>query len=156
MSAYTPEKWIWTEADFDKMGWHDVHIHALAFQSYTLAFDIDYMFRWVDPVPGETYYKFWMSPATLLFENVSDLRITLEPHGDPIIMGVIRSEPVTASARTTWSWQFDCLEGDIVFRATGYRQFTRRPPALASKQFFADSERGVASFSQATPDCQIG
>jgi hypothetical protein len=36
MSAYTPEKWIWTEADFETMGWHDVHVHALAFQTDTL------------------------------------------------------------------------------------------------------------------------
>jgi hypothetical protein len=28
---YKIEKWIWTEADFDVMGWHDSQIHAMAF-----------------------------------------------------------------------------------------------------------------------------
>src|SRR5262245_9689225 len=119
MNEYAPEKWIWTDADFDQMGWHDVVIHSLAFDAYTLSLDIDYMFRWVDPAPGETYYRFWLSPATLVFDNVSDLRIDLEPYGAPIIMGVTRSEPVTVADRaTTWQWLLDCLDGKISFRAT--------------------------------------
>ena len=95
MNEYTPEKWLWTDADFEQMGWHDVHIHGFAFGAYTLTFDIDYTFRWVDPAPGETYYRFWLSPATLVFDDVSDVQLDLEPHGKPIIMGVTRSEPVT-------------------------------------------------------------
>jgi hypothetical protein len=34
VEEYELEKWIWTEADFDVMGWHDSSIHALAFCSW--------------------------------------------------------------------------------------------------------------------------
>jgi hypothetical protein len=101
---------------------------------------------------SETYYKFWLSPSTLAFENVSDLHLDLEPNGAPIIMDLSRSDPETISNHaTTWHWSFDCLDGEIAFRSTGYRQFTRRPPELASQQFFSQSERGGVSFSHVTP-----
>lgn len=151
MSDYTPEKWIWTEADFDRMGWHDVNVHAFAFRACTLSFDLDYMFRWVDPAPGETYYKFWMSPSTLVFAHVSDVRLDLTPHGAPIIMGLTRSEPAAVPGyATTWQWSIDCLDGEVAFRATGYRQFTRRAPVLVSAQYFSGAERGGISFARVT------
>lgn len=156
MSNYTPEKWIWTDADFETMSWHDVHIHSIAFESYSLAFDIDYMLSWIAPGAGEIYYKHWLSPATLLFERVSDVHIDLKPPGAPIVMDVTRSEPVTISGKpTTWLWHFDCIEGTIDLRATGFRQFIRRQPILASKQFFSESERGGISFSHDIPESQI-
>jgi hypothetical protein len=156
MNEYAPAKWIWTDADFDQMGWHDVVIHSLAFDAYSLKLDIDYMFRWVDPAPGETYYRFWLSPAALVFDNVSDLRLDLEPHGAPIIMGVTRSEPITVPDRaTTWKWLLDCLDGEISFRATGYRQFTRRAPVLTSAQSFPVAERGGVSFAHVTPESTV-
>ena len=48
---YKLEKWIWTEADFDVMGWHDSQIHATAFfpEDFELVLDIDYIFDWVHP-----------------------------------------------------------------------------------------------------------
>jgi len=40
------EKSVWTETDFEKMGWNDVVIHGLSFglAQYELLFDIDYIF----------------------------------------------------------------------------------------------------------------
>jgi hypothetical protein len=76
------EKPVWTEADFEQMGWHDVHVHAVAFrpQIFELWLDMDYIFRWVDPHDGETHYSFWVAPATLVFENVYDLKFDIESH----------------------------------------------------------------------------
>ena len=72
---YELEKWVWTEEDFERMGWHDSRIYALAFspETFELLLDIDYIFQWINPEPGETFYKFWVAPATLIFENVSDV-----------------------------------------------------------------------------------
>ena len=74
------KKSLWTEQDFDEMGWHDVHIHALAFDSenFELLLDIDFLFAWVDPAPGEKYYSFWISPCTLAFSNVHSLKAQIE------------------------------------------------------------------------------
>ena len=88
-----------------------------------------------------------------MFDNISELRIDLEPHGAPIIMGVTRSEPVTIpDYATTWQWLFDCMDGEISFRATGYRQFTRRSPVLVAAQSFHAAERGGISFAHVTPE----
>ena len=69
--SYELEKSFWTERDFANMGWHDVRIHAIAFDSekFELLMDIDYMFAWADPAPGEKHYTFWMAPCTLVFSS---------------------------------------------------------------------------------------
>jgi hypothetical protein len=152
MSEFIPEKWIWSDADFSQMGWHDVIIHSILIKGGSIAFDIDYMFKWAHPAPGETYYKFWMSPASLIFDNVEDLKLAMNSQSSAIIMGVVRSEaPSTAGGSTTSIWRFECEDGEIAFRGSGYRQFIRRRPVLSSKQYFTEGERGESSFSSVTP-----
>ena len=159
MDDYVPDKWIWSEADFEQMSWHDVGIHALAFRpsSYELLFDIDYLYRWVAPLAGETYYKFWVSPATLLFHNVYDIRFDLEPLDSICISGITRSEmdkPRNADSigrDVDWLWTIECLDGEISFRATSFEQFTRGRPILQSQQRLSEQARGGFSFSCDTP-----
>jgi hypothetical protein len=70
---YMLKKWIWTDADFDSMTWHDCTIHAFASpENYDLAIDIDYICQCVLS-PDKTRYSFWIAPATLVFENVTDI-----------------------------------------------------------------------------------
>lgn len=45
---------------------------------YQIAFDIDYIFQWVSPTKDDKYNKFWISPCTLIFENVHDLNLDIE------------------------------------------------------------------------------
>ncbi len=150
--TYTIEKALFTEADYDRMSWHDAPIHALALGAvdFELSLDIDYIYQWIDPPPGETYYKFWLGPATLVFERVYDLKFDLHSHqGSLTVLGIERSDgkPSRVSdALTDWLWTLDCLEGDVTFRATGFRQFARRPAVLVSKQMLTASERGGYSF----------
>jgi hypothetical protein len=49
-------KTIWTDADFDAMGWHDNAVHAIALEPVPsdpgrLLLDIDYILEWVPPLP---------------------------------------------------------------------------------------------------------
>ncbi len=45
---YILEKSIWTDLDFENMGWHDSRIHSVAFgENFELIFDIDYIFKWL-------------------------------------------------------------------------------------------------------------
>ena len=80
LDKYEMEKWIWTDADFEQMGWHDSQIYAFAFLSETNEFvlDVDYILRWVQPASDETHFKFWVSPATLVFENAYDVKVDLK------------------------------------------------------------------------------
>ncbi|MDV4012483.1 hypothetical protein BAY06_08330 [Elizabethkingia anophelis] len=40
---------IWTDMDFEQMGWHDNYIHAIVFpnENQKLVLDMDYIFKWV-------------------------------------------------------------------------------------------------------------
>jgi hypothetical protein len=48
---YELAKSLWIEKDFDKMGWHDVRVHAVAFdpEMPEIRMDIDYILAWANP-----------------------------------------------------------------------------------------------------------
>ncbi len=57
------EKSMWSEADFDRMGWHDVTVHAFAVQPSPqdpgrLLLDLDYIVEWVPPAQPEDSFGF--------------------------------------------------------------------------------------------------
>lgn len=152
---YIIEKPVWTDADFERMGWHDVHVHAFAFhpESFELLLDIDYIFNWVAPQGGETHYSFWVAPATLVFEDVYNLKFELEsPNGDMSLQGLEHNDaspPINADKKKTeWRWLLDLNEGRITFRSVGFSQFTRRPPILAHAQKLMFAQRGGVSFER--------
>ncbi|HWZ22054.1 MAG TPA: hypothetical protein VNW06_05340, partial [Cytophagaceae bacterium] len=65
IEQYHLEKKIFTEEDFDIMGWHDSLIHGISFgDNFQFLFDIDYIFKWV---LEDKHYMFWVSPCTLVF-----------------------------------------------------------------------------------------
>lgn len=148
------EKSIWSEADFDRMSWHDVHIHALAFSTETHEFlmDIDYMFAWVDPEVPDPNYTFWMAPCTWIFSNVHSFTANIEWGLGLEISGVSRENigrPQNADhimKDKEWKWEFDCQEGVFSFRSVGFVQITRHRPIRAKAQSFSWDERGGISF----------
>src|SRR5436189_586152 len=96
IEPYKLEKPVWTEADFEQMGWHDVHIHAVAFRPERFEFwlDVDYIFHWVHPQGEQRLFQFWVAPATLVFTNVHSIRFDIESHdGDLSLQSIKRSEP---------------------------------------------------------------
>ena len=84
-SKYELEKAIWTEFDFDIMGWHDAPVYGMALFSDSttltteLVFDLDYIFEWINPVPPDNCFSFWIAPSTLVFKNITDLAIQTDP-----------------------------------------------------------------------------
>lgn len=160
MEQYKLEKWIWTEADFEVMGWHDSQIHALAFlpEDFELAFDIDYIFQWLEPQSNETYFKFWVAPATLVFKNVRDVEFNIESYNAQLEIDGIKREgespPINAEhigKTAEWLWIIECQEGDIRFRSVGYEQFIRAPPQLSSSQIIDRKTSGI-SFARSRVD----
>ncbi|HEX8430100.1 MAG TPA: hypothetical protein VF625_02390 [Longimicrobium sp.] len=153
---YVLEKAVWTDADFEEMGWHDVPIHATAYLSELdeIAFDIDYILKWVNPAAGETFYSFWIAPATLVFENVTDLRIDLEFFGNNITIQHLSRADMQPTRQgfigpdAAWLWTLNCLEGAIQFRATGFRQTIRRVPQHHGGQRLDLADRGGITFSE--------
>lgn len=153
---YQLEEWVWSEADFEVMGWHDSRIHALAFlpDDFEMVFDIDYIVKWVHPQPNETHFKFWVSPATLVFENVYDVEFELESYAGRLEIDDIErdDERPPRNARhigkqTEWKWSVRCQEGEIRFRSTGYKQYIRTHPVFSVSQALDLQSRGF-SFSR--------
>jgi hypothetical protein len=154
--GYTLEKWTWTEEDFERMGWHDALVHAFSFQpgDWELLMDLDYILQWVDPAPGEGGYRFWSAPATLVFADVADLRIELEPFPAFELADISRSDPQASDTREDtpssvhWLWTLDFHNGRVTFRSTGFTQSFRRPPVFNSSQSLTLEERGGLSFER--------
>jgi hypothetical protein len=73
----------WTEADFDSLGWHDVHVHGFRILegehgTGQLWLDLDYILDWICPATGSETYRFRIAPAVLRFRNVDSLRFELD------------------------------------------------------------------------------
>jgi hypothetical protein len=128
---------IWTDADFDAMGWHDARIFAIDFprESYSLTFEIAYIFEWV---PVDDGFRFWVSRCDLIFDNVSQLRIDLdvEYSVEIYIMDIARGDEHRnpGAALGARRYTLECSSGTISFRATGYRQRVRHKPVLSARQ----------------------
>jgi len=152
------EKWIWTEADFDVMGWHDATVRAVAFllESYEFSLDIDHIFKWIPPERNDDGYRFVVAPSTLVFHNVYQLSCDLELNFDVQIEDVNRADArVPRNAEhvgksTEWLWTFGIRGGSVSFRATGFDQYVRRQPMLVSRQSLSLDERGGLSFARTT------
>jgi hypothetical protein len=153
-SKYELEKAIWTNADFDVMGWHDSVIWGMAIvaDDFELMFDIDYIFQWVNPVPPEQFFRFWVAPATLVFHGVQHIRMNMDLQYIQLIevADIHREGPIASpdGSLTNWSWKVELQQGDIEFEATGFTQYVRKAPAFADLQNLSLSGRGGLSFGR--------
>lgn len=170
---------VWTDDDFEIMYWHDATVHAVAVESAQqdrhawltrkradslareirgadrLLLDLDYALG-DDFEPGDElgrtkdWPSFWMSPATLVFEDIADLEgevgLNIVHRGQLALDTVSRSEPAD-DGRRSWSLRGHTFR--LTFSACGYRMFVRREPVLvAARTFLAVEERGGLSFAE--------
>ena len=151
---YELEKLVWSQDDFDLMGWHDATVHAFALipEQFELVLDIDYILKWEDPQLPDQHYTFWVSPATLVFEGVQNITIDLDiPYIQDIdLQGIQKEGPVPApnGELIDWDWLIEANQGNIRFRAIGYKQYFRRAPIRIKEQGLEVSQRGGLSFER--------
>jgi hypothetical protein len=155
---YELEKSIWDDGDFEQMSWHDVTIHGIAFGpgEYELSLDIDYIFSWVHPAEGETYFRFWVAPCTLVFENVYDLHLEADPYGSTMLEvdHIRRNDPRApknaefVGRGVEWQWTLECHNGEVSFRSVGFKQYVRSAPVLTQQQSLDLPLRGGYSFER--------
>jgi hypothetical protein len=143
----------WDDSDFDDMGWHDVHVHAWAAltDEFAFALDLDHILEWVHPAEPGGHFRFRIAPATLVFVNVVDVRVDHgSAQGGLELDRIVRDDPrPTPNGRMIdHRWPLDAHEGSITLRATGFRQFLRRPPVLADLRRLSLAERGGISFAR--------
>ena len=151
---YQLEKTVWTEKDFEQMGWHDATVHAFAYEPDRAEFvlDLDYILEWVRP--DATHFTFWSAPATLVFKDVAELAIELSPFPGFELSDINRDDPQSADAPDQlleslhWRWTLGFFDGRITFRAAGYTQYIRRTPIANTSQSLTLEDRGGISFAR--------
>lgn len=147
------DKLVWTEDDFDQMGWHDNKIYAMAFgiDEHEIRFDIDYILEWIQPKEGETYFKFVVVPATIIFRNVYDLKVNFGLL-NIIIEDIYKDSPIQPKnvgfikEQVEYNWTIDTNNGEITFKSVGYKQYARRQPQLIDQQSIDTIQRGGICF----------
>ncbi|MCV6974781.1 hypothetical protein H7J11_09835 [Mycobacterium bourgelatii] len=143
---------IWTDADFDRMNWHDCAVHAVAFEPALpypgrLLLDIDYIVEWIVPTPPETAFSFRVCPATLVFDQAWDVAGDIDLRGfsfEPSLDALERSAPDAAGA---FEWTLAGHEFTLTLHATGFTQYLRHPPILSPAQRLSSDQRGGLSFA---------
>ena len=153
-------RYVWTDRDFDQVGWHDATVHACAFRMGpeqwlgTLLLDIDYILEWVQPPAGETSFKFWVAPATLAFEAASALEGELGIHSLPPSFNDLRRGPADRPEATEMGYEKWVLDGhdfDLTLLSRGFKQVFRRQPILSSTPMIGLEDRGGISFTLEPP-----
>lgn len=134
------------------MGWHDATIWSMVASPETFEFmlDLDYIFKWVDPAPGQTYYKFWVAPVTMVFENAHSIDIDVQSQQGTIEIADLHKEEPTLTPNgkfTQHTYRFECQEGHVSLKSTGFKLIVRQAPTLLQHQSFSLEERRGVSFS---------
>ena len=144
----------WTTEDFDRLSWHDNHIHGFALRegdqaAGELDLDIDFILEWIcDRASGSC--DFCIAPAALTFHEVSDLVLSLDYVTKTAalcpasISEIERKELMDPNGYTSFTWAININwpAGAIRFKASGFTQVLRAEPIVVSgRQYLTADER---------------
>jgi hypothetical protein len=153
------EKVVWTDGDFDQMGWHDATIHGFGFVEGEkpwlgrLMLDIDYITEWIAPEPPSPYLSFRVAPATLVFEEAVGIDLHLSSESVTFgvalqILSVRRSRAQTeGSIPQRHDYRIQGSDFELRFAAARFRQCLRARPVHARRQSLSVTQRGLPSFA---------
>ena len=110
---YKLEKNIWTDADFENMGWHDCNIYQIRLTE-DLELDIDYILQWNKPDLEGLPFTFWVAPSTLVFKSVKDLTFDFNISFE----NTFEIEYIGNENRNRWT--IITRQGDIQFNSKGF------------------------------------
>ncbi len=154
---FTLKKSIWTQDDYEIMGWHDASIYGLTFLPLNgngvshLVFDIDYIFKWVNPIPPKQIFSFWVAPCTLVFKDTFEVTINIDRRGgttdmleiaDLYLVDKVEQE----TDKWIYEWDIELQDGLIKFKSSGFDQIVRLPPKFTDEQVLTLNERNGISF----------
>jgi len=146
MKKYELEKKIWTETDFENMGWHDCRIYKIRLTD-NLELDIDYILQWNKPDIEGLPFTFWVAPATLVFRNISNIQFEIDTAFDE----AVEIEDIELNKiENKLQWTIITQQGDIEFVADGFTQWIRQEPFFQFRQTISYIERCGFSLEQTT------
>lgn len=155
-----------TEADFERLSWHDDTIYGLRFDigdferndwHSDLVLDLDHIAEWLcdEADGGQKSFRFRVAPATLTFHDVTDLKIAID-WGDSGSRTALHEVSIDGVTREPVADQKICLDrpyyrwrialnwpqgGEIAFGASGFTQSLRAEPLLRDQQKLSPKDR---------------
>jgi len=144
-----------SDADFARLSWHDDTVYGLRFEVGDIArgdwrselvLDLDHIVEWL--CGKDRSVRFRVAPATLIFHDVTDLRIALDwgnsghrtALGEPQIDAITRMQVLDQKIcldRPYYRWRIALnwpRGGELTFGATGFTQTLRAAPVLLDQQ----------------------
>ena len=157
--TYKLDKSIWTHDDFEEMGWHDANIYGLTIEksedNWTADFllDLDYIFKWVHPIPPAQTFTFWVAPCTLIFKDCFDLHIDFKTDGGCLdLMEIadlyLKSKTEQEKNKFVYEWTIELQQGQITLKSYGLEQIVRQQPQHVTGQILTLEERGGINFGR--------
>ena len=135
--TYEIEKNIWTDSDFDKMGWHDSQVYKVRLTE-DLELDIDYILQWNKPDLEGLPFTFWVAPATLVFKNIKNLTFDFTTGIENAFVIDDIERPTTENQN---QWTIITQQGDFHFTCDGFEQFIRQEPFFEFGQTISYNKR---------------
>jgi len=141
---------------FEDLNWHDNAIHAFRITegddgcSGQLTLDIDYILEWISPTDQDGRFSFVVSPADLVFLQVTDLVISIDYAScsaslQPMTIGEIRREVVTyPNGYSSFSWNIELNwpeDSFISFHSPGMSQVLKGESVRSTSQGLMPSQR---------------
>ena len=130
---------IWTEKDFETMGWHDCRIYSISLpnEKYELIFNIDYIFSWEKF--SEVDSKYLVSPCKLVFFNVFNLKLSVDFENSlkTFITDLTReNKRLSPNGKLIiWDYIIELDNGGLItFSSTGFKQIVKSEPVLIETQ----------------------
>jgi hypothetical protein len=153
------DKSIWTHDDYETMGWHDSNIYGCTIEknrdtrTSDFVLDIDYIFKWVQPVLPSRTFTFWISPCTLIFKDCFDLRIDLRTDGGSLDLLeisdlILKGKTEQEENRFVYEWLIELQKGFITLKSYALEQVVRQKPRHVQEQVLTFDERGGISFER--------
>ncbi len=141
--AYNLQKQVWTDRDFEQMGWHDCNIYKIRLTD-DFELDIDYILQWNKPDLEGLPFTFWVAPATLVFKSVQNLTFDFEIG----LENLFEIEQIVSEIENRWT--IITRQGDFQFTSKGYEQYIRQKPFFEFGQTIPFIERNGYSLDRTT------
>jgi hypothetical protein len=143
--TYAEEKRIWTDADFDQMGWHDNRIYKIRLTG-DLEIDLDYILKWNEPDLEGLPFTFWVAPATLVFKKIENFRFEFDIPFTESFFDCFDIESI--ERENSKEWTIITRQGTFQFISEGYEQYIREDPSFQFGQTISYLERNGFSLEK--------
>ncbi len=126
-------KSVYSIEDLESLGFHDCYVHGVRWGDHSLMLDLDYILQWTE---NSGAYNFWVAPAELRFEYVSEAKLFLDWDQSGMecqIHGLYRRDHRLAfngSHAYRWEIEFTRPQGSVNFWSASFKLSIQAAPVL--------------------------